>query len=93
MVKIAPFRGLVYNAEEIASAGGLLTSPPYDVLTQAQREEYHASHPHNFLHVDLGEVLPDDPDPLAWHDRAAKIFQEWIATGVLVRREQAAIYI
>jgi uncharacterized protein (DUF1015 family) len=93
MVKIAPFKGLVYNAEEIAAAGGLLTSPPYDVLTPAQREEYHASHPHNFLHVDLGEILPTDKDPLAWHDRAAKIFRDWLKTGVLVRRDQAAIYL
>jgi uncharacterized protein (DUF1015 family) len=93
MVKIAPFKGLVYNAEEIASVGGLLTSPPYDVLTATQREEYHASHPHNFLHVDLGALSPKDKDPLAWHARSAKLFREWIKTGVLVRRDQAAIYL
>ncbi|MDR0550317.1 MAG: DUF1015 domain-containing protein [Deltaproteobacteria bacterium] len=93
MVQIAPFKGLVYNAEEITTSGGLLTSPPYDVLTPAQRAEYHQSHPHNFLHVDLGEVSPKDKDPLAWHARSAKIFKQWQKTGVLVRRDQAAIYL
>jgi uncharacterized protein (DUF1015 family) len=93
MVKIAPFRGLVYNAEEIAAHGGLLTSPPYDVLTPAQREEYHQSHPHNFLNVDLGKVLPRDKDPHSWHARSAKLLKQWIADGVLVKRDQPAFYL
>ncbi|MDR1578698.1 MAG: DUF1015 domain-containing protein [Deltaproteobacteria bacterium] len=93
MVKIAPFRGLVYNDEEIADHGGLLTSPPYDVLTPAQREEYLNSHPHNFLHLDLGQVLPRDKDPHAWHARSAKLLKDWVKTGVLTRRERPTIYL
>ncbi|MDR1607838.1 MAG: DUF1015 domain-containing protein [Deltaproteobacteria bacterium] len=93
MVKIAPFKGLVYNIEEIADHGPLLTSPPYDVLTPAQRAELLECHPHNFLHLDLGRVLPRDKDPHAWHARSAKLLKEWVKTGVLTRREQPAIYL
>ncbi|MDR1870826.1 MAG: DUF1015 domain-containing protein [Deltaproteobacteria bacterium] len=93
MVQIAPFKGLVYNAEEIASSGGLLTAPPYDVLSPAQRKEYLDSHPHNFLHLDLGEVFPGDADPLAWHARSASLLKDWLEAKVLVRRDQAAIYL
>ncbi|MDR1084223.1 MAG: DUF1015 domain-containing protein [Deltaproteobacteria bacterium] len=93
MVKIAPFKGYVYNPDEIASHGGLLTSPPYDVLTQAQKDGYHRSHPHNFLHLDLGPVLPKDKDPLAWHTRSAKLLKEWLREKVLIRQKQPAIFL
>jgi uncharacterized protein (DUF1015 family) len=84
---------LVYNSEEIASNGSLLTSPPYDVLTPAQREEYHQSDPHNFLHLDLGAVLPGDPDPLAWHGRSAKLLKKWLKTGVMVRQDKPTLFL
>ncbi|MDR2611962.1 MAG: DUF1015 domain-containing protein [Deltaproteobacteria bacterium] len=92
MVSIAPFRGYVYNSEEIAGHGGLLTAPPYDVLSPSERELYYASHPHNFLHVDLGRQLPGDPDPWTWHDRSAAILQGWLKEGVLVRTARPSLY-
>ena len=70
MVKIAPFRGVVYNGAELESDGGLFTSPPYDVITAPERQQYLESHPHNFIHLDLGRVLPGDDWPMAWHARS-----------------------
>jgi uncharacterized protein (DUF1015 family) len=85
MVSFQPFRGYVYNREQIEASGSLLTAPPYDVLTPAQRESYYRSHEYNFLHVDLGRVLPGDQDPMAWHERSGRLLREWLAKGVLVR--------
>ncbi|MDR2339126.1 MAG: DUF1015 domain-containing protein [Deltaproteobacteria bacterium] len=93
MVSFQPFRGYVYNQEEIRTHGGLLTAPPYDVLTPSQRESYYQGHIHNFLHVDLGRVLPNDPSPMAWHDRSAKVLQDWLREKVLVRAPEPRFYI
>ncbi|MDR1165476.1 MAG: DUF1015 domain-containing protein [Deltaproteobacteria bacterium] len=90
---IAPFRGYVYNQNAVADHGGLLVAPPYDVLTHERREAFYDSHPHNFLHVDLGRVLASDPDELAWHDRSAALLREWLASGVLRRREKSGFYL
>jgi uncharacterized protein (DUF1015 family) len=92
MVSIAPFRGYSYDPGELASHGGLLIAPPYDVLTLEEREAYWRGHPHNFLNVDLGEVLPGDPDGMAWHARSASLLSQWLQEGVLVRAPRPAIY-
>ncbi|MDR3204827.1 MAG: DUF1015 domain-containing protein [Deltaproteobacteria bacterium] len=91
MVKIAPFRGVVYNNREIEAYGGLLTSPPYDVLSSELRQEYLSCHPNNFLHLDYGEVLPEDSNPMAWHERAASTLSHWLSEGVLVRRSKPSV--
>jgi uncharacterized protein (DUF1015 family) len=88
---IAPFRGVVYGKSELETKGEFLFSPPYDVLTQSQRTDYLTSHEHNFLHIDLGEVSPDDPEPMSWHTRAASTLSSWLTSGVLVRREQPSM--
>ena len=91
MVKIAPFRGVVYSAGELASDGGLLLAPPYDVLTPAAREAYLDGHPHNFLHLDLGRLKPGDPSPMAWHERSSELLSQWLSQGILARREKPAV--
>jgi uncharacterized protein (DUF1015 family) len=88
---IAPFKGVVYGQSELEANGQNLLAPPYDVLTQAQRTEYLNSNEHNFLHLDLGEVLSDDPDPMSWHERATSTLHAWLASGVLVRRERPSM--
>ncbi|MDR1546297.1 MAG: DUF1015 domain-containing protein [Deltaproteobacteria bacterium] len=91
MVAIAPFKGVTYSKHELTEAGGRLIAPPYDVLTPAQRAELHALHPHNFLHLDLGPVLDGDGDAMTWHARSAELLSNWLASGVLIRRNQPAI--
>ncbi|MDR3135818.1 MAG: DUF1015 domain-containing protein [Deltaproteobacteria bacterium] len=91
MVTIAPFRGVVYSKSELDANGGSLLAPPYDIITEAQRDEYLKSHEHNFLHIDLGQVLPGDESPMAWHGRASSTLASWLASGILARREQPSM--
>ncbi|MDR2198644.1 MAG: DUF1015 domain-containing protein [Deltaproteobacteria bacterium] len=93
MVSFQPFRGFVYHPDEIKRHGTLLTSPPYDVLTDGQREFYYSSHEHNFLHVDLGRVLDGDVDGMAWHERSGRLLKEWLEGGVLVRTDIPAVFL
>lgn len=68
-----PFRGLRYaNTEDLA----LVTAPPYDVLSTADREQLAASHPNNIVEIDL--PIGDEP-----YRHAASMLQRWRDDGVL----------
>jgi len=91
MAEIAPLRGIVYNKEKAGDLGKLL-APPYDVISPEEQAAYHALHPYNVLHIDLGAQTPGDKGPFDWHHRAALEFQKWLAEGILVRHDKPAIY-
>jgi uncharacterized protein (DUF1015 family) len=92
LVEIAPFRGLIYNREEIEKSGGLLVAPPYDVLSQAEQTVCLDQHPHNILHLDYGRRYPDDEHKFSWHQRSGQLLQQWLADGVLTRLDKPAIF-
>jgi uncharacterized protein (DUF1015 family) len=74
MAVVKPFRAERYDESK---AGPLerLVSPPYDVISPEQREEYLARSPYNVVHL----TLPDDVEQ-AGRDVAA-----WREEGVLAR--------
>lgn len=92
MVKIAPFRGVIYNNDEIKDHGGLLVAPPYDVLSEQQRQNCLNLHPHNILNIDYGPVLPDDDQKYSWHKRSGELLKKWLDEGVLTRLDKPAIF-
>lgn len=92
MVAIAPFRGVIYNNDEIKNHGGLLVAPPYDVLSEQQRHDCLSLSPHNILHIDYGTVLPDDDQKYSWHNRSGEILKKWLEEGVLTRLDKPAIF-
>ena len=77
MAVVKPFRALRY-AE---SAGPLeaLVAPPYDVISEGQREELRARSPHNVVRL----TLPDS------EEEAARELDEWRAQGILVEEPPA----
>ena len=76
MAELRPFPALRYDAER---AGPLesLVAPPYDVLSEAQRDEYLAKSPYNVVHL----TLPDSEEQ-AGHD-----FRAWREEGILREEE------
>ena len=78
MAVVKPFRALRYDE---AAAGPLetLVAPPYDVITDEQREQLRARSPHNVVCL----TLPDSEEQAA-HDLA-----EWRADGILVEEPPA----
>ena len=77
MAEIRPFRALRYDE---AKAGPLerLVAPPYDVISETEREEYRALSPYNVVHL----TLPDS------EEQAARDLRKWRESGVLVRDEE-----
>ena len=73
MPQFEPFRALRYSAKYSL---GDVCSQPYDVQSDADRENYARRNTHNIVHLDL----PVGPD--AYHE-AAKTLSTWIESGAL----------
>ncbi len=81
MPRFEPFRGIRYNTTESDPAE--VTAPPYDVISPAQRAELLQASPTNVVRIDLPVADPTRPQTDPYVD-AAKVFAEWLDSGVLV---------
>jgi uncharacterized protein (DUF1015 family) len=91
MAVIRPFQGLRYS-QETAGTLDALVAPPYDVLTQAERDEYALQSPHNIVHLTLPEQQADDRSKYVKYARSAARLSEWRREGALRLEERPAIY-
>ncbi len=81
MARFEPFPGLRYDTERIDL--GDVTSPPYDVIDDAERAALAAQDPHQAVHVDL----PVDDGDVDRYTVAAGLLDQWQDEGVLIRDE------
>ena len=91
MAEIAPFCGLRYNPEKLASLADVVI-PPYDVISPKDQELFHQISPYNMVHLELGRTTPRDTESDNAHTRAARSLREWQRAKVLMRDEQPAVY-
>ena len=85
MAEIAPLRALRY-ADQSESLGDLLC-PPYDVISDAERDRLYVLSPHNFVRV---EHPKPDGDP---YNRAAADLAAWRLRGVMKQDPSPAVYV
>ncbi len=91
MAGVVPFRGFFYNSDKISDLKYVVT-PPYDVISQAQQEEYHQRHPQNIIRLILGKDRPEDNEHGNRYTRAAEIFRSWLDEGILTQDAEPALY-
>src|SRR5512143_1465834 len=92
MAEIVPFRAVRYAATRGRALGELL-APPYDLVSQEQRDEFLRRSPYNIIHVTLGEDRPGDgPATTNKYVRAAEYWSSWLANGTLKRDPVPALY-
>jgi uncharacterized protein (DUF1015 family) len=91
MAEIAPFRGIRYAASR-GRALGQLIAPPYDLVSQEQRDELLRRSPENVIHLTLGEERTGDGPGENRYTRAAGYFRRWLEEGVLRRDPTPALY-
>jgi uncharacterized protein (DUF1015 family) len=90
--RIAPFRGLVYDP---AAVGPLerVTTPPYDVISEAARRRYLDASPFNVAHLDLsGERPPPIRSAEDAYAASAVTLRSWRRSGILVEADEPAYY-
>ena len=85
MAEIRPFRGLRFTdkAGDIAE----LTCPPYDIISESQRQEYLRVNPCNVIRLELPR---EGEDPYA---QAGETLRRWEEEGLLRRDTQPGLYI
>ena len=90
MAEIRPFQGLRYSDE--AGSLGVLTAPPYDVISPEMRDSLAARNPHNVVHLTLPESKEDDRSKFVKYARSAALLADWRRNGALLLEGQPAIY-
>lgn len=85
MAEIRPFRALRYDCSK---AGNIedLACPPYDIISEEQRQSYLAKNPYNVVRLEL----PKGENP---YEEAGKTLEKWISEGTLKTDMDEGIYI
>jgi uncharacterized protein (DUF1015 family) len=91
MPRVSPFQGLIYD-ERLAGPLDRVTAPPYDVISDARREELLAASPFSVVHLDLAEGPLDPAHPRSRYTRAAELLADWMARGILVHTPGSSFY-
>ncbi|MGI6402710.1 MAG: DUF1015 domain-containing protein [Oscillospiraceae bacterium] len=70
-------------------AGSLeeLTCPPYDIISEEEREAYLARNPHNIIRLELPR---EGQDP---YQQAQATFREWMDQGILATDQAPGLYL
>jgi len=92
MAQFSPFRGILYNPQRVGDLADVVT-PPYDVITDAERLVYHNRHSHNIIRLILGNVAETDTIHEGWHIRASRYFRTWLSEGILLRDTRPSLYL
>ncbi|MGH2376920.1 MAG: DUF1015 family protein [Candidatus Limnocylindria bacterium] len=92
MAEIVPFQGLRYDEKK---AGGLadLICPPYDVISEAERERLYERSPHNFVRLEFGRPEAGDDPVDDRYSRAKAALEQWTEKGVLRHDTTPAFYL
>ena len=89
---VVPFHGLRFD-ESSAGPLGELISPPYDVISDADREALYGRSPYNVVRLEEGRADPDEGAANNKYTRAKTALDEWIAKGILKIDTSPAFYL
>ena len=92
MAEIAPFRGTRYDPSAVDDLS-LVVAPPYDVITEADRDALEAASPYNVVRLILGRDEPGDDERSNKYTRARGLLEAWRAAGVLREDVGEALYV
>ena len=92
MVKIKPFKGVLYDETKVASIADV-TAPPYDVISPEQQQALYDKSDKNIVRVILGKDDPSDDSNSNRYTRAADFFNSWLADGTLKSDGKPTLYI
>ncbi len=80
----------MYDSSRVRLADVL--TQPYDKITPEMRERYLKLSPYNLVQIELGKEQPGDTDTNNKYTRAAALYRQWLAEGVLRRSAKPAFY-
>jgi len=92
VAEIAPFRGTRYDPSAVDDLS-LVVAPPYDVITEADRDALEVASPYNVVRLILGRDEPGDDERSNKYTRARGLLEAWLAAGVLREDADEALYV
>lgn len=91
MVDIRPFRGYSYNPAKAPDLTSVV-APPYDVVTEQERDELASRSPFNFIHMTLPAHYNDGQSNTGFYDDAAARWNKWKTDGIVEQVSTPAIW-
>ena len=85
MAEIRAFKALRFDTEK-AGAIEELVCPPYDIISEEQRQEYLCRNQNNIIRLEL----PKGDEP---YKTAGEVLKKWLDSGVLKKDSEDAVYI
>ena len=92
MADVVPFHGLRFDESKAGPLSDLI-SPPYDVISDAQRDALYARSPFNVVRLEEGKAEPADGASNNKYTRAKAALEEWLAKGILRVDTSPAFYL
>ncbi len=89
-VIVKSFKGITYNPEKVKIEN--VVTPPYDVISKEQQEEFYKKDEYNIIRLILGKDSPEDNEKNNRYIRARKTFEKWIAEKILIQDSKDNIY-
>jgi uncharacterized protein (DUF1015 family) len=91
MVDILPFKGIRYNPNNLNISD--VVAPPYDVISDEERDELHGRHENNIIRLILGKGYATDDDTDNKYTRAKQAFEDWLEEGILMEDPESSFYV
>ncbi|HEV2011359.1 MAG TPA: DUF1015 domain-containing protein [Candidatus Limnocylindria bacterium] len=92
MADVVPFHGLRFDESKAGPLSELI-SPPYDVISDAQREALYARSPYNVVRLEEGKEGPGDSASDNKYTRAKASLEDWTGKGILTVDPSPAFYL
>lgn len=89
MAQIEAFQAIRYTGQDVSK----LIAPPYDILSEEDKQALLRKDPRNIVAIDLPHTPPKSAGPDAVYVQAAEQLARWLAEGVLVRDQRPALYV
>ena len=91
MSLVSPFVGLLFDGSMVDSHD-LVTTPPYDVISDDERRHYLDASPYNVIRLVLGRDDAGDGGTMDKYRQAASRLETWRERGALVPTERPSFY-
>ena len=90
-MEVKPFKAFRFAPHVVGDVGRCI-APPYDVISDEDREELYQRSEHNIVRITRGRTNPSDNGQDNQYSRAAEYLKKWISEGALQQDEKEAIY-
>ncbi|MBH31739.1 MAG: hypothetical protein CMG71_07110 [Candidatus Marinimicrobia bacterium] len=92
MTQVRPFCGFKYNPERINDLSSVV-APPYDVVTDHERETLAGRSPHNFIRMTLPAHSDPDSKSRTFYGEATQLWSDWRQNRIFCQDSEPGIHL